>query len=112
MVISFHILNFCYQFAYLEFHAPTDPNFSWVVRLKEFAHPAVETFSAVGTSGPTFFLAIAMFGFVFQISSLITEKELKLRQVFSFSDALVFEGKVFFFLIIKAVFAPLHYVKM
>ncbi|MFZ8272512.1 hypothetical protein ACO1K0_14180, partial [Staphylococcus aureus] len=27
-----------------------------------------------------FFLAIAMFGFVFQISSLITEKELKLRQ--------------------------------
>ncbi|KAJ8620984.1 hypothetical protein MRB53_029513 [Persea americana] len=60
-----------------------DPNFSWVVRLKEFAHPAVETFSAVGTSGPTFFLAIAMFGFVFQISSLITEKELKLRQAMS-----------------------------
>lgn len=56
----------------------------------------METFSAVGTSGPTFFLAIAMFGFVFQISSLITEKELKLRQVFSFSDALVFEGNFFF----------------
>lgn len=48
---------------------------------KEFAHPATETFSAVGTAGPTFFLAIAMFGFVFQISSLVTEKELKLRQV-------------------------------
>lgn len=57
-----------------------DPNFSWVVDLKEFAHPAVGTFSAVASAGPTFFLAIAMFGFVFQISSLITEKELKLRQ--------------------------------
>ena len=52
-----------------------------MVSLKEFAHPAFEIFSAVGTIGPTFFLAIAMFGFVFQISSLITEKELKLRQV-------------------------------
>lgn len=60
-----------------------DPNFSWVVGLKEFAHPAVETFSAVGTAGPTFFLAIAMFGFVFQVSSLIAEKELKLRQAMS-----------------------------
>ncbi|XP_059643934.1 ABC transporter A family member 2-like [Cornus florida] len=57
-----------------------DPNFSWVVGLKEFAHPAFEIFSAVASIGPTFFLAIAMFGFVFQISSLITEKELKLRQ--------------------------------
>lgn len=58
-----------------------DPNFSWVVNLKEFAHPVVETFSSVGTVGPSFFLAIAMFGFVLQISSLIVEKELKLRQV-------------------------------
>ncbi|KAI8016969.1 ABC transporter A family member 2 [Camellia lanceoleosa] len=57
-----------------------DPNFSWVVNLKEFAHPALEIFSAVGSVGPTFFLAIAMFGFVFQISNLIIEKELKLRQ--------------------------------
>ncbi|KAG9459221.1 hypothetical protein H6P81_003729 [Aristolochia fimbriata] len=60
-----------------------DTNFSWIVGFKEFAHPAVETFSAVGTAGPTFFLAIAMFGFVFQISSLVTEKELKLRQAMS-----------------------------
>lgn len=59
----------------------TDPTFSWVVNLKEFAHPVVETFSSVGTVGPSFFLAIAMFGFVLQISSLIVEKELKLRQV-------------------------------
>ncbi|KAJ0615074.1 putative ABC-type sulfate transporter [Helianthus annuus] len=57
-----------------------DPGFSWVVNLKEFAHPVVETFSSVGTIGPSFFLAIAMFGFVLQISSLIVEKELKLRQ--------------------------------
>ncbi|KAK2995142.1 hypothetical protein RJ640_010569 [Escallonia rubra] len=57
-----------------------DSNFIWDVSFKEFAHPAVEMFSAVGTVGPTFFLAIAMFAFVFQISSLITEKELKLRQ--------------------------------
>jgi hypothetical protein len=35
----------------------------------------------LGTIGPTFFLAIAMFTFVVQISSLIAEKELKLRQV-------------------------------
>ncbi|KAH9719766.1 ABC transporter A family member 2 [Citrus sinensis] len=58
-----------------------DPNFSWVVGLKEFAHPPGEIFSAVARIGPTFFLAVAMFGFVFQISSLVTEKELKLRQV-------------------------------
>ncbi|XP_057952553.1 ABC transporter A family member 2-like [Malania oleifera] len=57
-----------------------DPKFSWVVGFKEFAHPAIDLFTAVGTVGPTFFLAIAMFGFVFQVSSLVTEKELKLRQ--------------------------------
>ncbi|XP_009759241.1 ABC transporter A family member 2 [Nicotiana sylvestris] len=57
-----------------------DPNFSWVVSFKEFAHPAFEVFSALGAVGPTFFLAVAMFGFVFQINVLIIEKELKLRQ--------------------------------
>lgn len=57
-----------------------DASFSWVVSLKEFAHPAFDIFSAVQRAGPTFFLAIAMFSFVFQISALITEKELKLRQ--------------------------------
>ncbi|CAI9266696.1 unnamed protein product [Lactuca saligna] len=57
-----------------------DPSFSWVVSLKEFAHPVVETYSSVGVAGPSFFLAIAMFGFVLQISSLIVEKELRLRQ--------------------------------
>ncbi|XP_022159340.1 ABC transporter A family member 2-like [Momordica charantia] len=56
------------------------PNFSWIINFMEFAHPPVDNFSAVNTVGSTFFLAIAMFGFVLQISSLITEKELKLRQ--------------------------------
>ncbi|PON31166.1 ABC transporter A, ABCA [Parasponia andersonii] len=59
------------------------PNFSWVATLEEFAHPALEIFSALDTVGPAFFLATAMFGFVFQMSSLITEKELKLRQAMS-----------------------------
>jgi ABC-type uncharacterized transport system involved in gliding motility auxiliary subunit len=54
------------------------------VGFKEFAHPATETFSTIAQAGPTFFLAIAMFGFVFQISALVTEKELKLRQVRAF----------------------------
>jgi hypothetical protein len=54
------------------------------VGFKEFAHPATETFSTIAQAGPTFFLAIAMFGFVFQISALVTEKELKLRQVLIF----------------------------
>lgn len=57
-----------------------DSQFSWVVGLKEFAHPPVETFSAIANVGPAFFLAVAMFSFVLQISSLVTEKELKLRQ--------------------------------
>ncbi|KAL5544418.1 hypothetical protein UlMin_008202 [Ulmus minor] len=56
------------------------PNFSWLVALTEFAHPALSSFSAMDTIGPAFFLATAMFGFVLQISSLVTEKELKLRQ--------------------------------
>ncbi|CAL9247259.1 unnamed protein product [Arabidopsis halleri] len=57
-----------------------DPNFNWVVGFKEFPHPTIEAIVALDTIGPTFFLAVAMFGFVLQISSLITEKELKLRQ--------------------------------
>ncbi|KOM56466.1 hypothetical protein LR48_Vigan10g235800 [Vigna angularis] len=61
-------------------HLIGDPGFSWNVFLREFAHPSLTPFSAVGTIGPAFFLAIAMFNFVLQISSLVTEKELKLRQ--------------------------------
>ncbi|XP_015883555.3 ABC transporter A family member 2 [Ziziphus jujuba] len=56
------------------------PSFSWLVAFKVFAHPAMDVFSAIESVGPAFFLATAMFGFVFQMSSLLTEKELKLRQ--------------------------------
>ncbi|KAK8703148.1 hypothetical protein V6N13_021477 [Hibiscus sabdariffa] len=59
-----------------------DPNFGWTVEFKEFPHPASakEKYSSLATIGPTFFLAIAMFTFVFEIGLLVTEKELKLRQ--------------------------------
>ncbi|KAL2613565.1 hypothetical protein R1flu_025257 [Riccia fluitans] len=53
---------------------------SWNVYFTEFAHPNIETFSTVGTIGPTFLLAAAMFGFVIQMSNLVGEKENKLRQ--------------------------------
>ena len=85
-----HMLSFCLIFVllgtgnkYLNFfyiRVLTDPKFNWVVGFKEFPHPTIEAVVALDTIGPTFFLAIAMFGFVLQISSLITEKELKLRQ--------------------------------
>lgn len=65
-------------------NACTDPNFRWIVELKEFPHPAMETLAALALVGPTFFLAIAMFSFVFQIGSLVSEKELKLRQVLNY----------------------------
>ncbi|XP_009629715.1 ABC transporter A family member 11-like [Nicotiana tomentosiformis] len=66
-----------------------DSKFSWNVGLKEFAHPAIEdreagdsfqNFAFVAIFSPIFFYAISMFGFVFQISSMVLEKELKLRQ--------------------------------
>ncbi|KAL2340805.1 hypothetical protein Fmac_008745 [Flemingia macrophylla] len=57
-----------------------DAGFSWNVFLREFAHPSMTPISAVESTGPAFFLAIAMFNFVLQMSSLVTEKELKLRQ--------------------------------
>ncbi|KAG5537222.1 hypothetical protein RHGRI_024610 [Rhododendron griersonianum] len=62
-----------------------DPNFSWVVRLKQFAYPARTirpslTVLLLANAEALLLLAIAMLPFVFQISSLVTEKELKLRQ--------------------------------
>ncbi|GAU19716.1 hypothetical protein TSUD_78410 [Trifolium subterraneum] len=60
--------------------AAEHPSFKWNVFLKEFPHPSMTPISAVRTIGPSFFLAIAMFNFVLQMSSLVTEKELKLRQ--------------------------------
>ncbi|KAL6970758.1 ATP-binding cassette sub- A member 2 [Sarracenia purpurea var. burkii] len=69
-----------------------DPNFSWSVGIKEFAHPVVGMSAALAKQiaegrtkflAPVLFLAITMFSFVYQISSLVTEKELKLRQTMS-----------------------------
>ncbi|EOA12028.1 hypothetical protein CARUB_v10008037mg, partial [Capsella rubella] len=59
-----------------------DPKFSWGFGFKEFARPALagESISALSGMGPLFFLAFSMFGFVLQLGSLVTEKELKLRQ--------------------------------
>ncbi|TMW86787.1 hypothetical protein EJD97_020884 [Solanum chilense] len=66
-----------------------DSKFSWNVGLKEFARPAIEDPEA-GDSfqdssfgnifSQIFFYAVSMFGFVFQISTMVLEKELKLRQ--------------------------------
>ncbi|KAG5230027.1 ABC transporter family member [Salix suchowensis] len=56
------------------------PTYNWKVGLTEYAHPAKPAFSAVATVGPAFFLAFTMFGFVLQITNLVAEKELKLRQ--------------------------------
>eukprot|EP00850_Spirogloea_muscicola_P008456 SM000045S16201 [mRNA] locus=s45:178603:184208:+ [translate_table: standard] len=52
----------------------------WAPSFREFAHPAIDTFSEVATIGPTFLFAAAMFGFVIQISAIVREKELHLRQ--------------------------------
>ncbi|CAM8920749.1 unnamed protein product [Rhodiola kirilowii] len=63
-----------------------DPKFNWVVNLKEFAHPPgheAEPSKIITTLGSQFFLAMAMFGFVFQMTSLVQERELKLRQAMS-----------------------------
>ncbi|CAN8251970.1 unnamed protein product [Cochlearia groenlandica] len=65
-----------------------DSKFSWGFGFKEFPRPAVdgggggggETVSVLYLMGPVFFLAFSMFGFVLQLGSLVTEKELKLRQ--------------------------------
>ncbi|XP_010457652.1 PREDICTED: ABC transporter A family member 9-like [Camelina sativa] len=61
-----------------------DPKFSWGFGFKEFARPAigrkVDDSFGLSLMGPVFFLAFSMFGFVLQLGSLVTEKELKLRE--------------------------------
>ncbi|KAL1203812.1 ABC transporter A family member 9 [Cardamine amara subsp. amara] len=60
-----------------------DPKFGWGFGFKKFARPAFGrglTISALAAMGPVFFLAFSMFGFVLQLGSVVTEKELKLRQ--------------------------------
>lgn len=58
-----------------------DANLEWNVGFTQFAHPAINAVSIVGRVGPAFLLAATMFGFVIQLSNLVTEKELRLRQV-------------------------------
>ena len=80
--LNFMMLKFIQWFFFFYWYSTlSDRGFSWTVGLKEFAHPPQDPFSVIGTIGPTFFLAVAMFGFVFQLSSLVMEKELKLREV-------------------------------
>eukprot|EP00897_Mesotaenium_endlicherianum_P000650 jgi/Mesen1/10586/ME000085S09913 len=61
-------------------HLAQDPALAWAVGVAEFAHPSIQTFSAVADAGPTFLLAAAMFGFVILVSNLVLERELRLRQ--------------------------------
>lgn len=64
-----------------------DPNFSFGIGLKEFPHPKQKLrtrgrdIQVLVNFGAMFFFATSMFGFVFQVHSLVLEKELKLRQV-------------------------------
>lgn len=57
-----------------------DWSIDWTPRIAEFSHPPISTFSAVGTVGPTFLFAAALFGFVTLIGNIVLERELKLRQ--------------------------------
>ena len=61
-------------------HELGEPNLGWNVAMREFAHPAFRTQSIVGSVGPPFFFAGAMFGFVIQVGAVVLERELKQRQ--------------------------------
>ncbi|KAI8537560.1 hypothetical protein RHMOL_Rhmol09G0033500 [Rhododendron molle] len=88
-----------------------DPKFSWVVGLKEFPHPATVTQSFAGLvmkfkADALFLVAIGVFPSVFQIRSLVTEKELKLRQIASASGFPYGEEFQIKFKIIWSLFPP------
>ncbi|XP_031091746.1 ABC transporter A family member 11-like [Ipomoea triloba] len=67
-----------------------DSTFSWNIAFKQFAHPelrrrddddySISNEIEINNFGPIFFYAVCMFAFVFQMSSIVAEKELKLRQ--------------------------------
>lgn len=57
-----------------------DPDLEWSVSYSDFAHPAIELQSVVGTIGGSFLFAAAMFGFTMQMSGLVWERETRLRQ--------------------------------
>eukprot|EP00894_Picocystis_sp_ML_P003923 jgi/Pico_ML_1/54440/g4786.t1 len=48
-----------------------DPDLEWSVSYSDFAHPAIELQSVVGTIGGSFLFAAAMFGFTMQMSGLL-----------------------------------------
>eukprot|EP00245_Coleochaete_scutata_P012781 TRINITY_DN5005_c0_g1_i1.p1 TRINITY_DN5005_c0_g1~~TRINITY_DN5005_c0_g1_i1.p1 ORF type:complete len:1006 (-),score=193.03 TRINITY_DN5005_c0_g1_i1:975-3992(-) len=56
------------------------PNLKWTPAFTEFAHPTIFSFSIVGFIAPTFLFAASMFSFVLQMSTLVADKENKLRQ--------------------------------
>ncbi|GMH33239.1 hypothetical protein BSKO_01073 [Bryopsis sp. KO-2023] len=55
-------------------------NLEWDVAYKEFPHPAFETGSVVGSTLGPFLFAANMFGFVIQMSSMVSEKQAGMRQ--------------------------------
>jgi len=57
-----------------------DPNMPIEVNMREFAHPSFRASSTVGSIGPPFFFAAAMFSFVIAVGSVVNERETKLRQ--------------------------------
>ncbi|GMH31524.1 hypothetical protein Nepgr_033367 [Nepenthes gracilis] len=60
-----------------------DPNFSWTVGFKEYPHPKLPINHPQESDYllvPVFVGTILQFGFTFQLHSVVTEKELKLRQ--------------------------------
>ncbi|CAO2818609.1 unnamed protein product [Amaranthus hypochondriacus] len=62
-----------------------DQNFSWTAGVKGFPHHAATDAGASSTDdyailAPLFLFTVAMFPFVFQLNSIVLEKELKLRQ--------------------------------
>ena len=55
-------------------------NAAWEVNMKEFPHPAFSTRSSISAISGIFLFAAAMFGMVIQVSNVVTERELGMRQ--------------------------------
>ena len=55
-------------------------NAAWEVNLKEFPHPAFSTQSSISAVAGIFLFAAAMFGMGVQVTNVVTERELGMRQ--------------------------------
>jgi len=55
-------------------------NAAWEVNLKEFPHPAFSTQSSISATAAIFLFAAAMFGMGVQVTNVVTERELGMRQ--------------------------------